>query len=149
MQQNAQEKEKIFFEIDGATVPKQSARFCKKGAFIRSYQPKKILNYAEKAQEAFKKKYPTHNIVKYTNVPIAVQIKIFFKIPKSKSKAFKMGALEGKIRPLCKPDTDNLSKGIKDAMNGVLWADDKQVVQETIEKWYAERPRAEVSAWQI
>ena len=37
-----------------------------------------------------------------------------------------------------KPDIDNLLKAVLDGLNGVLWADDKQVFQVTdSSKWYA------------
>lgn len=37
-----------------------------------------------------------------------------------------------------KPDIDNLLKALLDGLNGVLWADDKQVFQVTdSSKWYA------------
>lgn len=36
-----------------------------------------------------------------------------------------------------KPDTDNVLKGIKDALKGILWRDDAQVSAESGEKWIA------------
>jgi Holliday junction resolvase RusA-like endonuclease len=40
-----------------------------------------------------------------------------------------------------RPDTDNLSKLIKDALNTVAWSDDAQVVSEHVWKRYSETPR--------
>ena len=40
-----------------------------------------------------------------------------------------------------KPDYDNLSKIVGDALNGHCWADDSQVIQEMSEKYYSDNPR--------
>ncbi len=39
--------------------------------------------------------------------------------------------------PITRPDVENLVKGLLDAWNGVLWADDSQVVALEISKIYA------------
>lgn len=44
--------------------------------------------------------------------------------------------LAGQIRPTVKPDCDNVSKIILDALNGVAFKDDSQVVGLWVEKWY-------------
>jgi Holliday junction resolvase RusA-like endonuclease len=41
--------------------------------------------------------------------------------------------------PTGKPDVLKLSRGVEDALTGVLWADDAQIVDERIEKIYGER----------
>lgn len=61
--------------------------------------------------------------------PVALGMRAFLPIPKSKSKKWKAAAMAGEIRPTTKPDTDNLVKQIKDCANGVFWADDKQIVE--------------------
>ena len=37
---------------------------------------------------------------------------------------------------MCKPDVDNIAKAVLDALNGVIWVDDKQVVELTVKKYY-------------
>ena len=54
-------------------------------------------------------------------------------------------ALENKIRPVTKPDTDNILKIVKDALNGVLWKDDAQVVSDKVEKFYSQELRLVIS----
>ena len=64
-------------------------------------------------------------------------------IPTSKSKKFKQEAILGGERPAKKPDTDNIFKCITDALSGIAYKDDKQIVAATVNKWYAEVPRVE------
>ena len=49
-------------------------------------------------------------------------------------------AVLNQIFPTKKPDTDNIAK-VKDALNGIAFKDDSQVVKETIIKRYAEVPK--------
>ena len=39
--------------------------------------------------------------------------------------------------PTSRPDAENLPKGLLDAVNGVLWEDDSQIIKLEIEKVYA------------
>jgi len=41
--------------------------------------------------------------------------------------------------PIVRPDLDNYLKAVKDAMNGILWKDDAQVVEMTAAKRYSDR----------
>ena len=47
---------------------------------------------------------------------------------------------DGTIKPTKKVDVDNLAKAVMDALNGVAWGDDSQVVKITIFKEYTEHP---------
>jgi len=51
------------------------------------------------------------------------------------------GAEEGVMPAPCKPDADNIAKGILDALSS-HWRDDRQVVILHVEKWYTEANRA-------
>lgn len=61
----------------------------------------------------------------------------FFGIPKSFTKAKTIMAKNGQILPNKKPDGDNILKIICDALNGVAWVDDKQVVDMRVIKKYS------------
>ena len=43
----------------------------------------------------------------------------------------------GKLLPTKKPDVDNVAKSVLDALNGVAWLDDSQVVRLEISKSYS------------
>ena len=51
---------------------------------------------------------------------------------------------KGEIRPTVKPDWDNIGKIISDALNGIAYKDDAQVVSCTVEKRYSNTPCVEV-----
>ncbi len=57
--------------------------------------------------------------------------------------------IAGDIAPTKKPDFDNIQKIICDALNGVAYYDDSQIVKADIEKVYRTTPRVEVTvvAW--
>lgn len=69
---------------------------------------------------------------------LQVDIKAFYPIPKAFNKAKQGEALEGQIRPTTKPDCDNIIKVVLDALNGVAYYDDKQVVCVSCNKYYGE-----------
>lgn len=76
---------------------------------------------------------------------LQVDIKAFYPIPKAFSKAKKVEALERQIRPTTKPDCDNIIKVVLDALNGVAYYDDKQVVCVSCNKYYGEMGYLEIS----
>lgn len=71
--------------------------------------------------------------------PVLVKIVAAFAVPGSWSKRKRADALAGVIRPTVKPDGDNIMKCC-DALNGIVWRDDAQVVTWTGRKVYGERP---------
>jgi len=94
-----------------------------------TYNAKEYSQYKEIIRLAYvakNKGYPTEK-------PIAMNIDFFFAIPKSWSKKKKETAKWHTSRP----DTDNLVKSIKDALNGVAYKDDSQVCNLFARKQYA------------
>lgn len=80
----------------------------------------------------------------YTEKPLVAFIEIYYGIPKSTPKKNIKPMLEGKIRPCKKPDIDNVCKIIFDALNGIAYKDDTQIVSLIASKWYGETARVEV-----
>lgn len=74
------------------------------------------------------------------DTPLSVHIHTYAYIAKSASKAKKDGMLKGQIRPMAKPDTDNIAKCILDALNKVAYPDDKQIVELSVSKYYSDNP---------
>lgn len=78
-------------------------------------------------------------------VPVIFEALVFLPIPPSFTKAEELAARTGMLRPTGKPDLDNWMKLPMDALEGIVYANDSQVVgfgDSGI--WYAEKPRLEL-----
>jgi Holliday junction resolvase RusA-like endonuclease len=73
--------------------------------------------------------------------PVSVTLTAYLRIPKSATKKARAAMLAGAERPTKKPDGDNLAKLALDALNGVCWHDDVQVVDLTVRKFWSDEPR--------
>lgn len=73
-------------------------------------------------------------------VPLVVDLVFGMKIPSSYSKKKRQDIDLGLLMPTTKPDIDNLTKSILDALNGIAFVDDSQIVQITAAKEYASEP---------
>ena len=70
---------------------------------------------------------------------VRLRIVAYFPVPQSYSKKKRGECIAGLIKPTVKPDIDNVIKAALDAMNGVVYVDDKQVFEVIISKRYTER----------
>lgn len=75
--------------------------------------------------------------------PLCVVMVASVPIPKSLSKARRAAAIEGRLRPITKPDWDNFGK-VVDSLNKIVWDDDAQVVDGRVIKLYSEKPQMEI-----
>ena len=72
------------------------------------------------------------------NGPVSVTIYVFRQLPKSRPKGL---VLEPDTY---KPDVDNISKNVLDALNGLAWKDDSQVVELTVKKYPRSREQERI-----
>lgn len=70
--------------------------------------------------------------------PVEMYITALFPIPKSTTKKDRERIRNKELFPTKKPDADNIAKVICDALNGVAYHDDTQVVKLTVRKAYTE-----------
>lgn len=122
------------FEILGKVKAKQSVKFTKSGM---RYTPKDVVTYANWVRNCFIMTFPEHSPEVLKDYYIAIEITANFVVPSSFSKKKREAALNGLIRPAVKPDWDNLSKNICDALNGIAYPDDKAIVHGEVKKFYA------------
>jgi Holliday junction resolvase RusA-like endonuclease len=127
----------ISFIIPGEPMGKQRARTTKWG----SYTPEKTVNYETLVKVIYKEKYPKQELI-YT--PIKMSINAYLGIVKSTPKKNIPLMLNNTIRPTKKPDIDNIAKIILDALNGICYKDDTQVISLTLNKYYGLEPKVEV-----
>ena len=127
------------FKIPGKVQAKQRPRFYNG----RVYTQKETIVYENLVKNVFKE---YAEVYKWQPIEGAIraEIKVFMKISKSDTKLTKKRKLEGCVRPTVTPDTDNLAKSILDALNGLAYDDDKQVVELEVKKFYNETEEAVV-----
>jgi Holliday junction resolvase RusA-like endonuclease len=110
----------------------------------RYFTPKKTRNFMAWVRDAFCSRYPTAVPLKG---PAALGIRALYQVPASMPKKVRAAMPP----PVVKPDLKNIVAGVEDALNGVAWVDDKQVVLYLITKTYAwdGRPRLEISISEV
>lgn len=128
------------FEIAGDPQGKGRPRFSTRGGFVKTYTPEKTASYENFVKVCYLNKYKGQKL----DGEIIAEIIAYFPIPKSFSKKKRSEALEGKIKPTKKPDTDNIAKTILDSLNGIAFEDDKQVVALLVKKLYGEEAKVVV-----
>ncbi len=81
--------------------------------------------------------------------PLSVAMDFFLPRPKGHFK--KNGELTGSAppHPVTRPDTQKLARGTTDALTGILWRDDSQIVVEHLTKYYGEPARVEITITEI
>lgn len=80
--------------------------------------------------------------------PVSLTMVAYFKPPKSTTKARQAEMLWGKVTPTKTPDADNILK-IADALNGVIFEDDKQIMEAFCRKAYAQKPGLRIYVFEI
>lgn len=129
------------FEIVGEPQGKGRPRFSTRGGFVKTYTPEKTASYENFVKVCYLNKYKGQKL----DGEIIAEIIAYFSIPKSFSKKKRVQAIEWKIMPTKKPDTDNIAKTILDSLNGIAFEDDKQVVALLVKKIYGEEAKVVVT----
>lgn len=80
--------------------------------------------------------------------PVSVEIEITRRLLQT-SKKRQQAMIAGRILPTTKPDNDNVEKCVFDAMSGIIYGDDAQIVRNVTTKQYGaqEGTRITVSRW--
>ena len=130
----------VTFSVDGDPVPKSRPRFARRGQFVQTYTDAKTIDYethvAIKARQAIGSSEPLKGA-------LIVFLYFRYEVPASYSKKRKEACLEGLEYPK-RIDIDNVYKSITDAMNGIVYLDDSQIVEAHITKVYAETAGANI-----
>ena len=131
----------VTYIVYGEPVGKGRPRFARRGNFVSTYTPEKTKTYEDEirmmARAAMGSSEPL-------DTPMTVAIYIRVGIPASYSKQKRKDALSGVLKPMKKPDLDNVAKCHLDGIQGIIIFDDKQVINLHVTKVYAETPAVEV-----
>lgn len=131
-------------EVPGDVVGKARPRMNTRVG--RAYTPTNTKNYEYFIRQCFLLKYQRFEKIEG---PVKVTIKAFFSVAKSASNRKKEKMLKNEIRPTKKPDIDNITKIVLDALNKFAFEDDVQVVELNVEKYYADYPKIYVKVEEI
>jgi Holliday junction resolvase RusA-like endonuclease len=135
----------IEFTIPGPAVPQGRPRAGRNGRKIVMYDPKESKEYKRYVSLIARQHAPKTLL----EGPLSVRMKIYREIPKSTTKKDRALIFEGIKRPITKPDGTNYAKGIEDALNGIIYKDDSQIVDLQVQKYYSDNPRVEVTVQEI
>jgi Holliday junction resolvase RusA-like endonuclease len=122
------------FEVEGEVVGKGRPRFTQAG---RVYTPMRTRLYEKQIRRAFIERGG-----KMLDGPVHIDIEVIAGIQHSASKAAKKMRLAGQELSIRKPDIDNVQKIVQDALVGLAFQDDVNVLSvRMIKGRYEEAPR--------
>jgi Holliday junction resolvase RusA-like endonuclease len=124
------------FKVHGNPVAQGRGRIVKRGAHYGIKDPEKSREY----KDTLRLLAHAHRICPLPTGPLGLSLVFEIMRPKSVKKGSKWRDKT--------PDLDNLCKGVLDAFNGLLWADDKQVVVLHASKPYSDSPGVTVELWE-
>ena len=134
------------FTVPGEPVAKARARvfFNKRANRVMSMTPTKTATY-----EQFIKLIAADFFPAPATGPVIMSIRVFRGTPKSLSKKLHEQAEAGTLRPTTRPDVDNYLKSCMDALNGISFRDDSQVIGVHVDKFYSANPRTEIDVEEL
>ena len=130
----------VNFEVPGDPIPKGRPRFARRGTFVQTYTDSKTIEYETRVATQAR-------IAMGSSEPLKGHLTVFlylrYTVPASYTKKRVEACLNGLEYPK-RVDLDNCYKSITDAMNGIIYADDSQIVEAHILKCYSLEPGANI-----
>ena len=127
----------VDFTVQGEPFGKQRPRLSTVNGFSMAYTPQKTIVKEAIIRGEFERQCGN---AYFSEGAVSILILFNLPIPASTSKRKKDKTLSGIIHPTKKPDIDNATKLILDALNGAAWKDDKQVCFQLSVKQFSEYP---------
>lgn len=140
---------KLVYDIE--PVAQSRPRFASKDRYGRPL--KRVRAIDSDKSRYFKNFIKVKTKLQYEGEPLegAVKITVTFYRPIQKSISRKRfdKIVAGEIKPTVKPDLDNYFKAITDAINGIVFKDDNQIVEVHMFKEYGEEPHIELEVEEL
>jgi len=124
------------FVVFGKPEGKARPRMTRSG---HAYTPENTRAYEEAVRLAYRQNC-AGELPYEVGVPLRVSILAFYAVPKSANKRTRERMKNNELSPTMKPDWDNVGKIVCDALNGLAWHDDAQIVDARVEKRYGLTP---------
>jgi Holliday junction resolvase RusA-like endonuclease len=99
---------------------------------VRPFTPAKTVGYEKTIANAGKEVWPFAPTSNAIMLIITVMV-----MPTESWPRWKHALIaSGQLRPVAKPDLDNIEKAVSDGLNGVIWRDDVQITEcRKVRKW--------------
>lgn len=136
----------IYFVVEGEPIPWRRPRFNGKTKVI--FEDSKVKDFKARVQTAYYDEIQYQPMRFEKDEPIEMVVNFYLQTPKSVSKKTLFNLIT-KLRPTKRPDGDNLYKGVADALNGIAYPDDSQIVSGTFRKFWSEQPKTEITIRKI
>lgn len=130
----------MIFTIPGEPTGKGRPRVVRRGGATHAFTPEKTATY----ENLVRLRFIEAGGKMFKDAQLRVAVTAHYMIPKSVSNTRCEAMLRGVIRPTKKPDCDNIAKVVCDALNGVAYRDDAQIVHLAVSKWYDDEPSVTV-----
>lgn len=127
----------IKFTIEGKPEPQGRPRAVRMGAGVRMYDPPKSKVFKQAVSMKGRAYMSRSHLEAYTGA-LSVELDFYFIPPKSYTKKRLKSIIDKEELYVKKPDLDNLAKGVLDALNGICFEDDAQIVEMTLRKHYSD-----------
>lgn len=137
----------VRFTVLGEPKGKGRPRATVSGGYAKVYTPKDTVMYENLVRLEYRQQCGDYMFPE--GAVLDMRIAAFYSIPKSASKKKRRQMEEGNIRPVKKPDMDNVVKSIADSLNGVAYRDDTQIVDCAVRKFYSDKPRVVITIKEI
>lgn len=141
----------LYEEPEGS--PRPRARYVNKSNLVSAAKSNpgfiQVYSLTGASDRNFMKRYMTETELRefefnLIHTACSIEYDAYIKTPSSFNSTDTYLAELGLIRPLLKPDFDNIAKKYSDMYNGNVWLDDSLVIDGRIRKYYSILPRVEI-----
>lgn len=136
---------KLVFDIEPQSQLRPRAAYNTRSGHIVVYDPKPTHEYKQRLRQLAQSQYTDEALTD----ALKVDVSFFRPVQKSLSAIERARRISGEHRPVIKADIDNYIKAAFDSLNGVVWKDDKQIVDLIAHKYYSDNPRIEIEVREV
>lgn len=142
------ETKSVTFHVPGKPQGKARARTVRNRETGRTmtYTPEETVLYENLIKAMYINAARGDGFAKFgKGTPVKLVVRIRYAPPASASKRKREQMLAGEVYPLKKPDIDNIIKVVADALNGIAYHDDAQVMTVNAKKVYSAQEGLDVT----
>ena len=134
----------VSFTIKATPQPQLRPRVANVGGHPHVYDPKSTRDFKRIVSTLASDEMAGHEPI---TGPLKVSFTFYRPVQQSLTKREFDKRATGDELPTVKPDVSNYLKATEDALNGVVWEDDRAITTEVIKKRYSTTPRITLKIW--